>query len=282
MGHGFGTWLGRFLEAESAEFQPYMPVDFDKLARAMRIGDVLLVEGRARISTAIKYLTQSTWSHAALYVGDMVEGYEGGALIEVTLQGGCNVVPLSKYAKHNTRICRADGLSESERHKVARFMIDRVGYSYDLRNIFDLLRYLLPTPPVPIRFRRRLLAFGSGDPTKAICSSMIAQAFQSVGYPILPDVRTSKSKGNPYSRREVWHIRHHSLYAPRDFDLSPYFDVIKPLTQRGFDPSEIVWSPPEEEAEELPPPEKPSLMARFGVANAWGKMIPNSYRADLH
>lgn len=283
MGHGFGTWLGRFLEAESTAFQPYTPVEFDKLARTMRIGDVLLIEGRARISTAIKYLTQSTWSHAALYVGDMIDGYEGGALIEVTLQSGCNVVPLSKYAKHNTRICRADGLSESERRKVAQFMIDRIGYSYDMRNIFDLARFLLPTPPIPIRYRRRMLAFGSGDPTKAICSSMIAQAFQSVGYPILPDIRTSKRKGNPFSRREVWHIRHHSLYAPRDFDISPYFDIVKPLTRRGFDHSEIEWAPeaaPQKDNEQKDDGDT-GFLARVSAPKYWGKIIPKSYHTDL-
>lgn len=242
MGTGVGKLLGRWLEAESPGFEPLVPVAFDRLARSLRIGDVLLVEGRARISTAIKYLTQSTWSHAALYVGDLVPGYEGGALVEVTLQDGCQVVGLRKYASHNTRICRAFNLSEAERRKVAQFMIDRIGLRYDLRNVVDLARFLLPTPPIPIRFRRRMLALGSGDPTKAICSSLIAQAFQSVGYPILPDVRTSRTHGTEYSRREVWHIRHHSLFAPRDFDLSPYFDVVKPLTSRGFDHTQIEWS----------------------------------------
>lgn len=61
-----GRAMGRWLEAESPGFEPLVPVAFDQLARSLRIGDVLLVEGRARISTAIKYLTQSTWSHAAL------------------------------------------------------------------------------------------------------------------------------------------------------------------------------------------------------------------------
>ena len=132
-------------------------------------------------------------------------------------------MPLSKYARSNIRICRAVGLSEAERDAVARFMLDRIGYEYDLRNIIDLARYLFPTPPVPIRFRRRMLALGSGDPTRAICSSLIAQAFQSVRYPILPEIRRSRAHGSDYSRREIFHIRHHSLFVPRDFDLSPYF-----------------------------------------------------------
>ena len=44
----------------------------------------------------------------------------------------------------------------------------------DLKNVFDLARYLFPVPPVPSRLRRRLIALGSGDPTRAICSTVIA------------------------------------------------------------------------------------------------------------
>jgi len=36
-------------------------------------------------------------------------------------------------------------------------------------------------------------------------------------------------------------IRHHSLFAPRDFDLSPYFQVIKPLRVAEFDYRRLVW-----------------------------------------
>ena len=43
-----------------------------QLAATLRPGDVLLVEGNTRLSVAIKYLTQSTWSHAALFVGAAV------------------------------------------------------------------------------------------------------------------------------------------------------------------------------------------------------------------
>ena len=55
------------------------------------------------------------------------------------------------------------------------FMTRSIGLKYDLKNIFDMLRYFLPTPPVPVRWRRRMIAFGSGDPTRAICSSLIAR-----------------------------------------------------------------------------------------------------------
>lgn len=243
-----GAWLGRYLERDRAGVHPYVAQDFAALAAHLRVGDVLLVEGRARVSTAIRYLTQSTWSHAALCVADPVSpplrpGVAPGTLVEVTLETGCAAVPLDKYAGFNTRICRAAGLDDAERRRVAGYMLDSIGLKYDLRNVIDLARYLLPTPPVPSRWRRRMLALGSGDPTRAICSSLIAQAFQEVGYPILPDIRLDGTlDDSSQTRREVWHIRHHSLYAPRDFDLSPYFAVIKPTIRRGFDHRRIRWA----------------------------------------
>ena len=87
-----------------------------------------------------------------------------------------------------------------------------------------------------------MLSLGSGDPTRAICSSLIAQAFQSVRYPILPDVRIVKERqGSNFARREILHIRHHSLFTPRDFDLSPYFQVVKPHLANGFNPHLLEW-----------------------------------------
>ena len=37
-------------------------------------------------------------------------------------------------------------------------------------------------------------------------------------------------------------IRHHSLYAPRDFDISPYFAVVKPTIENGFDYKCLHWA----------------------------------------
>lgn len=42
--------------------------------------------------------------------------------------------------------------------------------------------------PVPERFRRSMIRLGSDDSTRAICSILAAQAFQSVRYPILATV----------------------------------------------------------------------------------------------
>ncbi|MDN2566452.1 lipo-like protein [Aquibium sp. A9E412] len=252
----FGRFLARRLQSESSGYEPYTPSDTETLHRTLQPGDVLLVEGNQRISAAIKYLTQSTWSHSALYVGDALpespDGAERPRLVEVNLGEGCVAVPLSKYATYNTRICRPSGLTPDDRKAVVGFMVERLGLRYDMRNIFDLLRYFFPTPPVPVRWRRRMIALGSGDPTRAICSSLIAQAYQTVGYPILPDLRKVRGRAyarSAYSRREILHIRHHSLFVPRDFDLSPYFLIVKPTLAFGFDYKRLRWAPQAGEGE---------------------------------
>ena len=101
-----------------------------------------------------------------------------------------------------------------------------------------------------------MIALGSGEPTRAICSTLIAQLFQSVGYPILPrmEVRPAPRPGCDDCGQEILHIRHHSLFAPRDFDISPYFEVVKPAIEAGFDYKSLVW----DRADEQYRPQKPA------------------------
>jgi len=240
----FGRRLARWLNKPRPSEWRVSTADPGALAATIRPGDVLLVEGSSRISSAIKYLTQSSWSHSALCIAapdpDAPPDREPSILLEADVSEGVRLVPLSRYAAQHTRICRPVGLSDEEIHQVIRMSIARVGHRYDMKNIWDLARYLFPHPPVPKRFRRRLLAFGSGDPTRAICSSLIAEAYHSVRYPILPDLRTLVStQGGKEDAREVLHIRHHSLFTPRDFDVSPYFQIIKPTLVLGFDPHRL-------------------------------------------
>ena len=246
-----GRRLAHRLEAPTPGYAPYTHANVAALRRVLEPGDVLLVEGYSRISVAIKYLTMSTWSHSAMYVGNSLgrvsaEG-EPLTLVEVNLGQGCVAVPLSKYERFNTRICRAASLSIEDRARVVDFMLRGIGKRYDMKNILDLMRYFLPTPPVPPRWRRRMLAMGSGDPTRAICSSLLAEAFEHVRYPVLPRITPGfrADAGARRQRREILEIRHHSLYAPRDFDLSPYFRIVKPTLAGGFDHRALVWREPQ-------------------------------------
>lgn len=234
-----GRHLARFLSKPREQFAFPPTCAPETLAATVRKGDVLLVEGTSRISVAIKYLTQSSWSHAALVIED-AGGREDAPLdacrlIEADVSEGVREIPLADYARIHTRICRPIGLSQGDIERVVAHVRERIGYRYDLKNIFDLARYLIQTPPVPTRWRRRLLTLGSGDPTKAICSSLIAQAFQTVHYPVLPEVRRGDS------RAALLYTRHYSQFAPGDFDLSPYFEIVKPTLAQGFDPYTLTW-----------------------------------------
>lgn len=236
-----GRMLTGYLERPVPGYEPFTPSRPDALRSALRPGDVLLVEGNTHISGIIKYLTQSTWSHAALYVGPCGNETDDGephVLVEANIGEGVVTAPLSKYDRFHTRVCRPIGLSADDCEKVCRYACERVGLGYDLKNITDLLRYLLPLP-VPQRWRRRMIALGSGDPTKIICSALIAQAFQTVRYPILAKATRVASRA---ARREILEIRHYSLYAPRDFDISPYFAVVKPTIECGFDYKALHWA----------------------------------------
>jgi hypothetical protein len=237
-----GKWIAAYLQKEVPGYEPFTPSDPEHLRGLMQEGDVLLVEGNSRISGIIKYLTQSTWSHSALYVGP-IDGArepdgEPHVLIEAEIGAGVTSAPLSKYFPYHTRLCRPVGLSYEDRITVCRYAINRIGFGYDTKNIVDLMRYLVPLP-VPQRWRRRMIAFGSGDPTKMICSALIAQAFGAVRYPILPKITRAGSRS---ARREILHIRDSSLYMPRDFDISPYFEIVKPTIVRGFDYLSLHWA----------------------------------------
>ncbi len=237
-----GFHLARYLQKELPGYHPTTHTNPRHLAASLHPGDILLVEGNLRVSTAIKYLTQSTWSHACFYAGPIAGGDDPSdplCLIEADVIDGVVARPLSKYAGQHVRICRPVHLRDEDRAALVAFMIGKIGMTYDIKNAIDLLRYLLPQPPVPVRWRRRLLALGSGDPTRAICSTLIAQAFEHIRYPILPTIK--KSAAEDGSEREIMHIRHHSLYTPRDFDISPYFQIIKPTLEAGFDYRTITW-----------------------------------------
>lgn len=240
----------RYLNRPTGRYAPFFAPDIEVVRQSLKPCDVLLVEGNTRISAVIKYLTQSTWSHTCLYIGDALgpdpSGGEARVLIEAEAGPGVIAVPLSKYAHFNKRICRPIGLSDDDRKKVIAYAVARIGTQYDSRRIVDLARYLFPYPPVPMWLRRRMLAIGAGDPTKAICSALIAEAFGSIRYPILPervDVGGKSYGIAPYVQREIDHIRKHGLYTPRDFDISPYFAVIKPTIEYGFDRHALKWEP---------------------------------------
>jgi hypothetical protein len=220
-----GGALSRYLSKENKRDAIGIPNDLVAMRQSLQQGDVVLVEGNTKFSTAIKYLSQSTWSHAMLYIGN-------GEFIEADVSKGIIRSNITELVGYHTRICRPIGLTTEEVDAVCYHAVSKLGGTYDLRNVFDLVRYLVPILPFPARHRRKLLAFGSGDPTKAVCSTLVAEAFESINYPILPKL----------GRAHRLQKRHFTLITPRDFDVSPYFKVVKPTIELGFDFRTFAWN----------------------------------------
>ena len=239
--HKLGKKLASFLSKSPPSYQRFEDISLEDLASVLEPGDIVLVEGDTRISTAIKYLTQSSWYHACLYVGEHDSGVRDLTLLEADLLEGVRMVSLEHYSGFNLRICRPVDLQTEDREKLINYAKSKLGHKYDFKNILDLARYLIQKPLVPNRFRRKLLALGSGEPTKAICSTLIAESFQEIDYPILPSIINSE---NAVVREKLYSKRHFTHFTPRDFDLSPYFRVIKPTIEKGFNYQDIVLKDP--------------------------------------
>ncbi|HHJ15809.1 MAG TPA: hypothetical protein ENJ80_03840, partial [Gammaproteobacteria bacterium] len=134
--------------------------DFDRIRYEIRPCDVVLVEGRSRISEIIRTITQSPWSHSALYIGrihdiddaelrDKVLSFYNGdpneqLIIEAWLGEGTVVNPLSKYRNDSLRVCRPTGLARQDAQHILKFALHHLGFEYDLRQLLDLARFLFP------------------------------------------------------------------------------------------------------------------------------------------
>jgi len=233
-----GQWLLTNAPAKRA----YL-CDFRQICTKVKAGDVLLIEGRNRISSIIQEITQSPWSHAALYIGNIQEiqntpyktsifsytekftpalsTLSGHLLIETDIGVGTTVSPIEKYQDDHIRILRPLGILPEDIQNVIAYAISHLGMHYDVRHVLDLARLLLPWHFLPKKWRSSLFQHNALKPTQEICSSLIAEAFQTVGFPVLPFV--IETEGKPLELVQ----RNPKLFTPSDFDYSPYFEVIK-------------------------------------------------------
>jgi hypothetical protein len=287
-------WFLQQITRPRRSYRRFVYNDPWKLKATIAPGDVVLVDGDQRVSQAVKYLTQSSWSHSALYVGDSLLhrdaesrarvqrrfGREAKHLVvEALVAEGVVVSPLMKYIDFNIRICRPVRLRSDDLETVLNHVLSRVGYRYDRRNFLDLTRYLLPFHLLPTRLQEDALHFGSGVATETICSTLLAEAFGEVRYPILPQqvrlrARTTTERlrqqilGRPTRRAYsgLLRARHPTLCVPRDFDLSPYFEIVKfnARDEAAFDYRKLEWeapATPEVTGEKMDPEKKDGTAA---------------------
>ena len=271
--HVLADWFLRKITRRRRRYHRFVYNDPEKFKAIIRPGDVLLVDGDQRVSQAVKYLTQSSWSHSALFIGDALLRRDAETraqvqrrfgresrwlLVEALVERGVIASPLIKYLDLNVRICRPVGLRPEDLEIILEHAISKIGHTYDRRNFLDLTRYLLPFHLIPPRLSEDALHFGSGVATETICSTLLAEAFEKVRFPILPSrarvkqrARTGRERirqqilGRPTRRAYsgLLQARHPTLCVPRDFDLSPYFQIVKfdPGDLAAFDYRKLEW-----------------------------------------
>jgi len=233
------------LEKQKRHYEQRAYNNLSKLYKVIQPGDVVLVEGRSEMSRLIKLFSSSHWSHVAMYVGNALtasnskekDSYlkrygrdEEHMLVEAFTGKGVIATPLKKYKNYNIRLCRPYGILDSDLRKVIEKVTGSLGMHYDDQNIAAIALMVLQALWRPINKRTIRACLGNCNDFQVICSGMIAQAFQSVGYPIVPALLPQSPKdafndNNPYGGGLI--MRHYSQIMPKDFDLSPNFEVIK-------------------------------------------------------
>lgn len=210
---------------------------FDTLVSQVQPCDVLLVQGRTRVGSFIQTMTQSTWSHSLIYLGlakeikDPLLRKEISSLQNITantaliaeseLGVGTVIRPLKDYHDEHLRICRPRGLREVDRQKILSFIANQLGKDYNIGHIVALLVFLMPYRILPRSLMARWFYKLDRETAQVICSAMIAEAFNQVHFPILPHMETIGIDKLAFVKRNS------SLYTPADFDVSPYFAIIK-------------------------------------------------------
>jgi hypothetical protein len=225
------AWLNQKSPAPSAPLS-----DYERIRQELRPCDVLLVEGRSRVANVIRVITQSPWTHAALYLGrthdiedpelreivkQHVNSDDDRVVIESLLGRGTVLTNLDAYRHDHLRICRPGRLGHKDGQQVIRYALSRLGIDYDVRQILDLARFLFPWVILPRKWRSSLFTHNPGRSTRTVCSTMIAEAFAFVQFPILPLVKRYEDDQVQMFRRNP------KLCTPSDFDYSPYFEIIK-------------------------------------------------------
>ena len=225
-------WLMRTNEAKEHGLS-----DFEKVRFELKACDVLLIDGRGHADKVIQSISQSRWSHAALYIGRLLDiadqdlktiiqhFYTGPKdtplIVESRLGDGICVRPLQQYEHEHIRICRPKSLSKKEANQVIRFAINRLGSYKSGANIFDLVRFFVPLGMLSPSWRRRAFLHWAGRNTKNVTAAFVAECFGFIQFPVYPLVKTSSEQGVQLLRR------HPKLCLPYEIDLSPNFEIIK-------------------------------------------------------
>jgi Permuted papain-like amidase enzyme, YaeF/YiiX, C92 family len=180
--------------------RPAASSDVLALSPRLRLGDVLLTEGSTRAAALARRLTRSPWAHVSIYVRPLEPGDDSPCIVEADIGAGVRAVPLSEFNGLRARIVRPLGLNETDRQRLADWLVSHIGAPYDLALAWALTRRCLKLPA-----QREMVQ----DAKRFICSSLLVQAFLFVGHPV--------------AAGETRYL------VPRDFERAAGFEVVTAL-----------------------------------------------------
>jgi hypothetical protein len=213
-GARFVDALKRYLTKRMKRSASSTSADAQSLSAVLRRGDVLLTEGITLFAALVKRLTGTKWSHVSMYVGPLEDGPDPRCVVEADIAAGVRAVPLSEFKGMRVRVLRPAQLHDTDRTRLADWVVSRIGDEYDLAHAWVLARKLLRLP-WSSRPSQAPDTIGPGA-RRFICSSLLAQAFILVGCPIAPTQIGGASAG-PADHRYV---------TPRDFERAAAFEVV--------------------------------------------------------
>jgi len=189
--------------------------DPQSLAVVLKRGDVLLTRGNSRFAAFIKCITRSPWSHVSMYVGPLDDGPDPLCIVEADIAAGVRSIRLSELNALRVRVLRPVGLTDTDRARLADWVVGQIGSEYDLAHACGLLRTYLRLL-LPDRFRSAPGTI-TCSAKRFICCSLLAHAFAWVGHAVVPDpARLSLTV-----TADATHL------IPSDFERASLFEVVE-------------------------------------------------------
>jgi hypothetical protein len=120
-----------------------------------------------------------------MYVGPLDDGPDPRCVVEADIAAGVRSIRLSELNALQTCVLRPIGLTDTDRVRLAHWVVGQIGSEYDLAHAWRLLRNVLRLL-LPVRFRSAPESIALSA-KRFICCSLLAHAFAWVGYSVLPD-----------------------------------------------------------------------------------------------
>ncbi len=151
-----------------------------------------------------------------MYVGPLEDGSDPRCVVEADIAGGVRSIRLSELNALKVRVLRPTSLNDTDRCRLAEWVVSRIGSKYDLAHLFRL--------SLPMRLRSSPCMIANST-TRFICCSLLAHAFALVGHPISP-VQVLVTVPAALVHRNL---------TPGDFEHASVFEVVRPMNTAVLD-----------------------------------------------